>query len=282
MSVVLGDELGPRARRRVRIASAASAVVLVAVVVVALRRLGSRGQLEPELWEPFTSWPEFRFLLEGLLETMRVATVAMGLSMVIGLVLAFGRLAQTAPVRWVFTAWVDFFRGVPVLLLIFFSFLMLPRYGLDWPAFWYLVLGLTLYNSAVLGEIFRAGILSLERGQTEAATALGLRYWQVMRLVIVPQALRRMVPAIVSQLVTLLKDTSLGFIIAYEELLRRANILGVARRNLLQSLFVAALLFLIANFALSQVARRLEQRQRRRYKASDIQVAGAGEDLAIT
>jgi glutamate transport system permease protein len=280
MTAVLADDLGPKAKRRVAIASVASAIAVVVVVVAALRRLADQGQLDRELWEPFTKWPEFRFLLLGLKENARVAGVAMACSMVVGMVLALGRLSLTAAIRWAFTAWVEFFRGLPVLLLIFFSFLMLPRYGLDWSAFWYVVLGLTLYNSAVLGEIFRAGILSLERGQMEASLAIGLTYWQAMRLVIIPQALRRMIPAIVSQLVTLFKDTSLAFIVAYPELLRHANILGTARKNLLQSLFVAALLFLVVNLILSRIARRLEVRQRRRYSAGAIAVSGV-EDLAV-
>jgi glutamate transport system permease protein len=136
-----------------------------------------------------------------------------------------------------------------------------------------------LYNSAVLAEIFRAGILSLDRGQTEAAEAIGLGYWQTMGLVLIPQAVRRMVPAIVSQLVTLLKDTSLGFVVPYEELLRRGNILGQFSRNVLQSLFVVALIYLVVNLILSRIARRLEVRQRRRYGAGAIRVAG-NEELA--
>ena len=277
---VLADELGPRARRRVLIASVIATVLLVLVVAAAIRRLQTEGQLDPELWETFTRWPEMRFLLLGLVETVKIASVAMLSSIVLGLVLALGRLAQTRLVRAAFTTWVEFFRGLPVVLLMFFSFLGLPRYGIDWPAFWYIVLGLTLYNGAVLGEIFRAGILSLERGQSEAGLGIGLTYWQSMRLVLIPQAVRRMVPALVSQLVTLLKDTSLAYIVAYEELLRRANILGVGRKNLLQSLFVAALMYLVVNLILSRVARRLETRQRRRYSAGAIAVSGV-EDLAV-
>ncbi|HVF32558.1 MAG TPA: amino acid ABC transporter permease [Acidimicrobiales bacterium] len=277
---ILADALGPRARRRVRLASGVSLVLLALVVFGAVRRLQERGQLEPELWETFTRWPEWRFLLEGLLVTLKVAAVAMALSVAIGLVLALGRLAQTTFVRALFTTWVEFFRGLPVVLLIFFSFLALPRYGLDWPTFWYVVLGLTLYNSAVLGEIFRAGVLSLERGQMEAALGIGLSYWKAMRLVVLPQAIRRMVPALVSQLVTLLKDTSLAYIIAFEELLRRANILGTARKNILQSLLVAGLLYLVVNLILSRIAVRLEVRQRRRYSAGAISVTGVA-DLAV-
>lgn len=277
---VLADELGPRARRRVLVASVFASVLLVLVAAAALRRLQAQGQLDAELWETFTRWPEMRFLLLGLLETVKIAAVAMVCSMALGLLLAGGRLAQTKVVRVGFTAWIEFFRGLPVVLLIFFSYLGLPRYGIDWPAFWYIVLGLTLYNGAVLGEIFRAGILSLERGQMEAGLGIGLTYWRSMRLVLIPQAVRRMVPALVSQLVTLLKDTSLAYIVAYEELLRRANILGVGRKNLLQSLFVAALMYLVVNLVLSRVARRLETRQRRRYSAGAIAVSGV-EDLAV-
>jgi len=277
---VLADELGPRARRRVLVASVVASVLLALVVFVALRRLQTQGQLDAELWETFTRWPEMRFLLLGLVETVKLAAAAMVASVALGLFLALGRLAQTKVVRAAFTTWVEFFRGLPVVLLIFFSFLALPRYGLDWPAFWYIVLGLTLYNGAVLGEIFRAGILSLEKGQMEAGLGIGLTYWQAMRLVLIPQAVRRMVPALVSQLVTLLKDTSLAYIVAYEELLRRANILGVGRKNILQSLFVAALMYLVVNLLLSRLARHLETRQRRRYSAGAIAVSGV-EDLAV-
>ena len=279
---ILADALGPRAQRRVRIASAISVVLLAVVVFAAVRRLQARGQFEAELWEPFTKWPEVRFLLEGLLTTVRTALAAMVCSIVVGLFLALGRLAQTMPVRALFTTWVEFFRGLPVLLLIFFPFLLLPRIGLDWSPFWYVVLGLTLYNGAVLGEIFRAGILSLERGQTEAAYGIGLTYWQAMRLVVIPQAVRRMVPALVSQLVTLLKDTSLAYIIAYEELLRRANILGTARKNILQTLFVAALLYRVVNLLLSRLAVRLEVRQRRRLSAGTIAVTGLEDLTAVS
>jgi glutamate transport system permease protein len=138
-----------------------------------------------------------------------------------------------------------------------------------------------VYNGAVLGEIFRAGILSLDRGQSEAAYSLGMGYWQAMLLVVIPQAARRMIPAIVSQLVTLLKDTSLGAPIAYLELLRRARINGEFFGNPLQSLFVVAVMYIAVNFTLSRVARRLEVRQRRRLGAGQIAVAGAGEDLAV-
>jgi glutamate transport system permease protein len=277
----IGDALGPRGRRTTRIVSAVSAVVLVALVGLALSRLSDKGQLDAAKWRPFTQWSVMKFFLIGLRTTIEVALVSMVGAMAIGAVMALARLSRTRPVRWVAVAYIEFFRGVPLVLLIFFCALGLPRYGVRLSLFWYLVLGLTVYNSAVLAEIFRAGILSLDRGQTEAAYSLGMGYWQSMLLVIVPQAARRMIPAIVSQLVTLLKDTSLGAAIAFEELLRRSRINGEFFQNKLQSLFVAAVLYIVINFALSRLASRLEVRQRRRYKAGAINVAGAGMDLAL-
>ncbi len=277
----LGDALGPRGRRTARIVAAVSGVVLLAVIGLALSRLSDKGQLDAAKWRPFTQWSVIRFFLIGLQTTIEVALVSMAGAMAIGAVMALARLSRTRIVRCVAVAYVEFFRGVPLVLLIFFCALGLPRYGVGLSLFWYLVLGLIVYNSAVLGEIFRAGILSLDRGQTEAAYSLGMGYWQSMLLVIVPQAARRMIPAIVSQLVTLLKDTSLGAAIAFEELLRRSRINGEFFQNKLQSLFVAAVLYIVINFALSRLAGRLEVRQRRRYKAGAITVAGAGMDLAL-
>jgi glutamate transport system permease protein len=220
-----------------------------------------------------------------------VGSVAVGVVLLLLVALAlkrfadngqFGRLSLTGLVRWSSGAYVEFFRAVPLLLLIFFTARVLPKYGLEnVSALWVLVLALVVYNGAVLGEIFRAGILSLDRGQTEAAYAVGLSYWQAMLLVVVPQAVRRMVPALVSQLITLLKDTSLGFVLPYEELLRRGQLIGeVEPRSLVQGYLVAAVMFIAVNFALSRLARWLEVRQRRRYKSTAVEVAGV-EDLAV-
>lgn len=280
-AVALADELGPRARRRVRIASVVAGVVVAGVVFVALRRLADKDQLTREKWDPFTQWPVWRFLLEGLQETLKLAAVSMLLAITVGMFLALGRLARNAPTRWAAGAIVEFFRGVPLLLLIFFTYIGLPRYGVDISGFLRIVLALFIYNAAVLAEIFRAGILSLDRGQTEAASAIGLRYWQSMRFVILPQAIRRMIPALVSQLITLLKDTSLAFIVSYQELLRHGKLNGEFFRNPLQSYLVVALMFIAVNLTLSRIARRLEVRQRRRYSAGAINVSGV-EDLAVT
>jgi glutamate transport system permease protein len=276
------DELGPRARRRVLVASIVAGAAVVGFLVLAVRRLDHNGQLEADKWLQFTEWPVIRFFLGGLANTAKAAAAAMVLAIAVGGVLALARLARRRPLRWLGTLYVEFFRGLPLYLLILFCGFGLPRLDVPWldfEPFGALVLALTIYNSSILAEIFRAGILSLDRGQGEAASAVGLGYWQSMAYVVVPQAVRRMVPAIVSQLVTLLKDTSLGSLIFYEELLRRARINADFTQHTLPSLVVVTGGYIVINFFLSWVATRLEARQRRRYGAGRIDVTGV-EDLA--
>jgi glutamate transport system permease protein len=277
---LIGDALGPRARRRVLVGSVVSALALAAVVALVIRRLAANGQLDPELYEVFSDPALPPLLGEAFAALARVALVSMVLAVAFGSVLALGRLSLSAPVRWAAAAYVQFFRALPVLMLILFSRFGLPRLGL--PTFepsTYVILALVAYNSAVLGEIFRAGILSLDRGQSEAAYAVGLRYWQAMRLVIVPQGARRMIPAIVSQLVTLIKDASLGYIVSFEEPLTVGRRVGELFNNRPQMLAFVALLYVLVCFSLSRLARYLERRQRRRYRAGAIRVAGGPEDL---
>ncbi|HVE45234.1 MAG TPA: amino acid ABC transporter permease [Acidimicrobiales bacterium] len=278
---VLADALGPRARRRALVASVVASLVILAGVLVFIERLQDSGQLEAGKWRPLVQWPVVKFFLGGLVNTIKAASTAMAIAVVVGGVFALARLARHRPQRWLGTLYVEFFRGLPLYVLILFCKFGLPRLDVRVSTFWALVIGLSLYNSSVLAEIFRAGILSLDRGQSEAASALGLGYWQSMLYVIVPQAVRRMVPAIVSQLVTLLKDTSLGVLIFYEELLRRARISAEFYQNTLQSLVVVAIVYIAVNSALSAVATRLETRQRRRYGAGRLRVTGL-EDLALT
>ena len=219
---VLYDVQGPKAKRRVLVVSLIGVVLLLALLALAVQRLADNGQLEYEKVEPFLTEPLlYERLWEGLRNTLQAAAYALVLALVLGVVLAFGRLSQQWFVRLPAVGIIEFFRGVPLLLLILGLFLAYPQVtGSRLPALWALVIGLTLYNGAVIAEIVRAGILSIPKGQSEAAYAIGLGRGATLRLVLLPQAVRVMLPALISQLVVLLKDTSLGFVIGYAELLR--------------------------------------------------------------
>jgi glutamate transport system permease protein len=264
---VLYDAAGPRGRRRILLGSVAGVLLVAAVLGVAVARLAAKGSLDPELWRVLTEGAVQRLIGRGLVATLRAAVVAMALSIAVGAVLAVGRLSRRAWVAGLAGAWVELFRGLPLLLLILFLFLGLPAVGITISVFWALVAGLTLYNSAVLGEIFRAGILSLPKGQTEAAYAIGLRRGQTLRLILVPQAVRRMLPALISQLVTLLKDTSLGFVIGYAELLRngRTAVEFLGGRYSIPIYTAIAVVYIAVNASLSFLARWLDRRTRRKF-----------------
>jgi glutamate transport system permease protein len=275
VSVALYDAPGPRARRRILIGSVVGGFVVVAVVAVVLQRLSDTGQFRSEFWEPFTRPGVQRILLRGLGATLRAAAVALVLAMVLGLVLAAGRLSERWLLRQMSGAVVEFFRALPLVLLIFFAFLGLPEVGIEVGAFGALVIGLSLYNGSVLAEIFRAGINAVPRGQSEAAYSLGLRKRAVLRLILVPQALRIMLPTIISQLVVLLKDSALGFIVAYPELLRSGRRIYTNIGNVIPTAIVIAAIYIVINLALSLLATYLEGRHRgvrRRRIGADVPV----------
>jgi glutamate transport system permease protein len=264
---VLYDAVGPRGRRRIVAGSVLGVLLVASLLGVAAARMASNGAFEAELWRVLTRGDLQRLLARGLAATLRAALLAMALSMAVGALLAVGRLSRR---RWLarpIGAWVELFRGLPLLLLILFVFLGLPALGVTVSTFWALVVGLTLYNSAVIGEIFRAGILSLPKGQTEAAYAIGLRRGQALRIILLPQAIRRMLPALVSQLVTLLKDTSLGFVIGYAELLRsgRTAVEFLGGRYSIPIYTAIAVVYVAVNGSLSFLARWLDRSTRRQY-----------------
>ena len=276
---VLYDVQGPQARRRVLIGSVLGVLVLLALLAVVVQRLAANGQFDAELYEPFWEQPAlYERLWEGLKGTLTAAAYALVLASVLGVLLAFGRLSRSAVVRVPSVAVVELFRALPLLLVILGLFLAWPIVvGSRLPPLYALVIGLTLYNGAVIAEIVRAGIVSLPRGQSEAAMSIGLSRGQTLRLVMLPQAIRIMLPALISQLVVLLKDTSLGFIIAYTELLRSAQRVVQVLDNPLQLFLFVALVYIVINTSLSHLATVVERRQRRTMGAAASAKADVGE-----
>ncbi|MFF4895292.1 amino acid ABC transporter permease [Streptomyces sp. NPDC001068] len=220
-ATALYDVPGPVTRRRHTLYGVLSALVILGLAAWVLYLLFDTGQFTYTKWMPFAYEGIQELLLRGLGHTLVAFAAAAVLSLALGGLLATGRLSEHRALRWTATAVVEFFRAMPVLVMIFFIFVALRVQPL--PA---LVAGLTLYNGSVLAEVFRSGVNSVERGQREAAFALGMRKTQVMSYVLVPQAVRAMLPAIISQLVVALKDTSLGYLITYEEFLHAGKLIA--------------------------------------------------------
>lgn len=287
---VLYDAPGPRTRRLTVIGSAIAAVGVAAVVYFFIYRpLDEKGQFTMEKWGPLID-PDnevFPLVWERLGEGFRATLIAAGLaivaSLVAGTALAVLRIQLKAlrlrrftglarPLAWlvrgttlvlnVLTRFcVEIFRGLPVVITIFFVAKALPDMGIDLgEELWYLVIGLTIYNGVVIGEILRSGMEDLPGGQREAAEAIGLTPFQTTRMILLPQAFRIMLPALISQLVVVLKDTSLGFIISYEEVLRVSTFIIQTLENPIQVYAVVGTIYILVNYLLSKLAEYTERR----------------------
>jgi glutamate transport system permease protein len=271
-STVLYDAPGPRAVLRDRVISGVTVVVIVAVVWVAVAKLNAKGQLTAQKWEPFSTADLWRtYILPGAKGTLTAAALSIVLALALGIILGVGRLSTTRVVSWVSGTVVELFRAVPVLIMMIFSYFLYALYDV-FPskqlALAGVVTGLTLYNGAVIAEIVRAGVNALPRGQSEAAATLGLRPGQTMRLILLPQAITAMLPALISQLVVALKDTAIGYQITFLEMVRQGTLIGAQYSNYVSALFVIAVLMIAVNVMLSWLAVRVEARLRRRSRSA--------------
>jgi glutamate transport system permease protein len=277
---VLYDAQGPRARRRTLIGTVIAVLALLALAFVVVRRLADRGQFSMEAWGPWIDPSNeafdavWRLAGEGIANTLKAAAVAMVLSVVLGTIIAVARLSLGRAGRIPLVVVVEVLRGLPVVVLIYIGVRVLDDVGVDLSGlpggqvFWGLVIGLTAYNMVIFAEIVRAGVASLPKGQREAALATGLTQGQTMRIVLLPQAFRTMLPAIISQLVVVLKDTSLiTFVANYDELLSQGESIQRNLDNPIQTFFVIGLIYIAMNYCLGRLAQYVQRRQARAGRA---------------
>jgi glutamate transport system permease protein len=247
---------------RYRLLSVVFGLVLLGLAWFIYAKFEAKGQWAAEKWKPLIQGDVWRnIIVPGLEGTIKAALVAGVLALVLGTLLGLGRLSEHWWIRVPAATIVELFRAIPLLVLIFFAFFgSFAILGVAISAFSAVVFGLTLYNGSVIAEIVRAGIQAVPRGQAEAAYALGLRKGDVLRLVQLPQAIRFMLPVLVAQLVVLLKDSALGYVIGYVELLRQANQIGTEFNNIVQAAILVAAIYIVINLTLGWFAGRLEAR----------------------
>ena len=289
---VLYDVPGPRARRRALVGTVLATVLILGLIAVVLRRLHDQGQFSMELWGPLIDPGDesfgavWRLLLKGLVATLVAAGLAIAFSLVIGTILGSVRLLLSPAARIPLIGFIELFRGLPVVITIFYVWQVLPDIGVDVgplpgdDALWYVVIGLTLYNSVIIAEIIRSGVNALPRGQGEAALAIGMTPGQSMRTVQLPQAFRIMLPALISQLVVVLKDTSLGSFIGWQELLRTGTLIKETTDNPIQMYLVIGAMFIIVNYLLGRLAQYVERRLSR--SRTGVTPKAAEQELATT
>jgi glutamate transport system permease protein len=257
MSSVLYDVPGPKARRVSLIGSVAGIILIGGLLAVAVHTLAQQGIFEAERWQVFAIPDVWKLIGDGIVATLSAALVAAVIAFPLGLLLCLLRISDVPAIRIPTRIVLEFLRGMPVVLMMLFVLLVFAT-----SPFVAVVTGLVLYNSAVFAEIIRAGIQSLPKGQREAGLAVGLTSFQSRLIVELPQAIRRMMPSLVAQLVVLLKDTSLGYIVSYEELLRKVQLMAdvLGPQYLFPVFFVAAALYIAINFSVSRLAIWIERR----------------------
>jgi glutamate transport system permease protein len=288
MSSVLYDAPGPRAKRRNVLLSVVFVLLLALLLWWVWQKMDDKGQLKWALWQPFTTSEAWTtYLLPGLGNTLKAAALAMVIALPLGAVFGIARMSDHAWIRIPAGAVVEFFRAIPVLLLMLFAMEFYVRstdVGSDERPLYAVVTGLVLYNASVLAEVVRAGVLALPKGQTEAAYAIGLRKGQTMTGILLPQAVTVMLPAIVSQLVVIVKDTALGGVmLQFTDLLNARGTLAANYANVIPSFIVVAVIFIVLNLILTTFASWLERRLRRSKRGTgailgpDIEDINAGE-----
>ncbi len=252
---------GPRTRRRMHVATAVSAVLVLMGIAAIVRQFYVTGQLASRYWSFLTRPTTWAFLLQGFRGTVSVALVAGAIALVLGLLLMLGRMSSIRALSAACRGVIDFFRGVPSLLLIYFFFLVVPQYGIKLSSFWMITLPVALAASGVLAEVLRAGVNAVPAGQVEAARSIGMRPAQIMRTVILPQAVHFVIPSLISQLVVVVKDTTVAYVVSYPDLMQNARVLITNYDALVSMYLTVALVYILLNYAINKlsgiVARRM-------------------------
>ncbi len=259
---VLFDAPGPKGRRRILLLSVLSVLGMLALLAYALYKFGTNGQLDSGKWVVYLRPDYISFLAEGLWGTLKATAVAAVVAFPLGLLLALGRLAKARLISTIAAAWIEFFRGIPMLLVVYAFLLLLPAYGITVDRFWMLVIPMILVSSATTAEVFRAGINAVDKGQHEAAAVIGLSHAQAMRFVVLPQAIRLVLPSLVLALVSLLKDSTLGYVVSYNELQFQAKTMVSITRYLVQTYLVVSVIYIVLNLLLTKAALLLERRMK--------------------
>jgi glutamate transport system permease protein len=257
----LYDAPGPKTRQRIVFATVISLAVIAVLVILIIRQFYISGQLQAKYWSFFFRATTWRFIGLGLLGTVKVALTAGVTAFCAGLVLMLGRICDSRIVRGISTALIEFSRGVPTLLFIYFFFLVAPQLGLRLPAFWKISLPVAISAAGVVAEVLRSGVNAVPRGQREAAMSLGMQRGSVFFKIIFPQALQFVIPAMIAELVIVLKDTTFAYIVNYADLMQNAKVLISNYDALLSVYLIVAVIYILINASLNKLSAVIAQRK---------------------
>ncbi len=251
---VLYEAPGPKARRKIRAATIVSMAVLLCLLVLIILQFYKNGQLDPRYWSIFLRKTTWTFLGEGLLGTVKAALGASLVSFGIAMLLMLWRISSRKILRGISVTLIEFTRGIPTLLFIYFFFLLAPQFGLKLPAYWKITLPVAISACGVVAEVLRSGVQSVPRGQWEAAMSLGMRWGSMFFKVIFPQAFRYVIPALISEIVIVLKDTTFAYVVNYADMMQNARVLISNYDALLSVHLVVAVIYILINYVLNKIS----------------------------
>ena len=261
---MLYEEPGPKAKLRIRVVTGISLAAIAALAVVVIRQFYITGQLDPKYWSFFARATTWTFLGKGLLGTLEAAIMAGILAFTAGFLLMLGRISRFRILRGICTALIEFTRGVPTLLFIYFFFLVVPQFGIQMSAFWKISIPVAISACGVVAEVLRSGVNAVPKGQAEAALSLGMRDGSVFLKVVFPQAIRYVIPALIAELVIVVKDTTFAYVVNFPDLMQNAKVLISNYDALLSVYLVVAVIYILINYLLNRLSDTVAARQRRK------------------
>lgn len=267
---------GPKTRKRTAIATVISLCALAALAGAVIRQFYLTGQLDARYWSFFIRATTWRFLGRGIAGTLEVALAAGVVTFVLGFLMMLGRISNSRILRGISTALIEFTRGVPTLLFIYFFFLVVPQLGLKLPAFWKIAAPVAISASGVVAEVLRSGVNAVPRGQTEAALSLGMSGRSVFLKVVFPQAIRYVIPALISEVVIVVKDTTFAYVVNFPDLMQNAKVLISNYDALLSVYLVVAVIYIVINYLLNRASATAA-----RYRNRSMIITQQGEETVI-
>ncbi len=254
MRDALYEAPGPKTKKKMLAGTVVSLIAVVAFFAWVVYRFWVKGQLSYRYWKVFSWRTTWAYLGQGLIGTFEVAITAGAIALVLGMILMLGRISNIKVLRGICAVITNFFRGVPSLLFIYAFFFVIPSMGLKMSSFWMLTVPIALAASGVLAEVFRAGVNAVPKGQTEAGLSIGLSPWKVKQKIILPQAIRFVIPSLISQLVVVVKDTALAYVVTYPDLMQNAQVLRTNYDALIPTYLVVAVIYILINYAINKIS----------------------------
>lgn len=245
---------GPRTRGWIAAGTAAVLLLLAALIYGIIHQFAINGQLDARYWSFFARYTTWRFIGNGLAGTLTAALTAGVITFFAGLLLMLGRISGIKPLEWLCTALIEFSRGVPTLLFIYFFFLVVPQFGIKLQPIWKIAMPVAISAAGVVAEVLRSGVNAVPKGQTEAAVSLGMQKGSVFFKIVFPQALRYVVPALISEVVIVLKDTTFAYVVNYADLMQNAKVLISNYDALLSVYLVVAIIYILINYILNKIS----------------------------